>query len=75
VVLGLLRPADEQGAVTVKPGVTGFNDPAAGTPTGAAQALLDLLAAASDVGDKPRAAEQIATDAIVVAGIEAETLG
>lgn len=55
--------------------MTGFNDPAAGAPTGDAQALLDLLAAASDVRDETRAAEQLATYAIVVAGIEAETLG
>lgn len=75
VVLGLLRPANEQGAVTVEPGVTGFDNPAAGTPVRVAQALLHLLAAAGDMRDKPRAGEQIATDAVVVAGIEAETLG
>ena len=34
VVLGLLRPAHEQGAVAIQPGVGGLHDPAPGAPAG-----------------------------------------
>jgi hypothetical protein len=34
VILGLLRPTDEQSAVAVEPGVAGLDDPTAGAPAG-----------------------------------------
>src|SRR5207247_2376643 len=40
VVLGLLRPADQERAVAVEPGVAGLDDPAAGAP--ARSRLLQL---------------------------------
>ena len=49
VVLGFLRPAHEQAAIAIQPGVGGLDDPAPGTPAGSAQLELDLLAAAADV--------------------------
>jgi hypothetical protein len=39
VVLGFLRPADQERAVAVEPGVAGLDDPAAGAPAGSAQLL------------------------------------
>jgi hypothetical protein len=33
VVFGFLRPADQEGAVAVQPGVAGLDYPAAGAPT------------------------------------------
>jgi len=74
VVLGLLRPADEQGAVAVQPGVGGLDDPTSGAPAGDVELERDLLAAAADVRSKSVAGEKLATLAVVVGGIEAETL-
>jgi hypothetical protein len=42
VVLGLLGPADEDGAVAVQPGVTGFGDPPPGLPVGVETGGPDL---------------------------------
>jgi hypothetical protein len=50
MVLGLLRPADQEGTVAVEPGVAGLDDPAAGMPSRCGSFQLDLLAAAADVG-------------------------
>ncbi len=74
VVLGLLRPADEQGAVAVQPGVGGLHDPAPGAPAGDVELERDLLAAAADVRSKSVAGEQLATLAVVVGCIVAEAL-
>ena len=49
MVVVLLRPADQQGAVAVEPGVAGLDDPAACLPAGHAGLQLDLFAAAADV--------------------------
>jgi len=49
VVVVFLRPADQQGAVAVDPGVAGLDDPAAGTPARGACLLGEFLAAAADV--------------------------
>src|SRR5665811_1742807 len=65
VVLGFLRPADEQGAVAVQPGVAGFDDPAPGAPAGGPELELDLLAAAADVRCEPVPGEQLATLGVV----------
>jgi len=53
VVLGFLRPADQEGAVAVEPGVAGLNDPAAGPPAGSRPFELELVAAAAP-GDGAR---------------------
>jgi hypothetical protein len=49
VVLGFLRPADEDAAVAVEPGMARFDDPAAGLPVGVAGLEVDLFAAGADV--------------------------
>ena len=50
VVLGFLRPADQERAVAVKPGVAGLNDPTAGAPSRSSAFLLEFVDAAADVG-------------------------
>lgn len=50
VVVVLFRPADEQAAVAVHPGVTRFDDPAPRAPAGGVGLEADLFAAAADVG-------------------------
>jgi len=49
VVLGFLRPADQERAVAVEPGVTGLDDSAARPPAGRAQLLPNLVGATADV--------------------------
>ena len=48
VVLGFLRPADQEGAVAVQPGVAGFDDPTAGAPAGSGAFQAEFVAAATD---------------------------
>ena len=45
VVLAFLRPADEDRAVAVQPGVSGRDDPASGSPAGLMEPALDLFTA------------------------------
>jgi hypothetical protein len=54
--------------------VAGFNDPTSGAPARDPELELDLLAAAADVRIKSVAGEKLATLAVVVGCIEAETL-
>jgi hypothetical protein len=49
VVFGVLRPADEERAAAVEPGVGALDDPAAGAEAGLLGDRLRLLAAAADV--------------------------
>ena len=50
VVAALLRPADEQAAEAVEPGVGALDDPATSTEAGLALDRLRLFAASADVG-------------------------
>jgi hypothetical protein len=74
VVLGFLRPADQEGAVTVEPGVTGLDDPAAGTPTRSGSFQLELVAAATDVGGVAAAGGEVVDPGVGVAAVETEAL-
>ena len=74
VVVILLRPADQQGAVAVEPGVAGFDDPAARSPAGTLELLADLVAAAADVGAQPLLGDPLVHPRVVVAAIQAEPL-
>lgn len=74
VVLFLFRPADEDPAVAVEPRVTGFDDPAAGAPSGDAQLVLDLLSPRADVGDEPVATDELPGALVVIGLVEAEAL-
>jgi hypothetical protein len=74
VVLGFLRPADQQGAVAVEPGVAGFDDPAAGAPPWARTFELEFVAAAADVGAVAATRGELVDPGVAVAAIEAEPL-
>jgi hypothetical protein len=74
VVLGFLRPADQDRAVAVEPGVGSFDDPAAGSEAGLAGECFLLLAARSDVRGEAELAGEFAHLAVVVGSVETETL-
>lgn len=74
VVLGFLRPADQEGAVAVEPGVAGLDDPAACAPAGRGELVADLVGAAADVRDQAVVGGELADPRVVVAAIEAECL-
>jgi hypothetical protein len=74
MVLLLFRPADEEGAVAVEPGVAGLDDPTPRAPAGGATLELDLFAAAADVRREAAFADQRTHALVVVAAIETETL-
>ena len=60
VVLFFLRPADQDGAVAVEPGVGRFDDPAARLPARGLGLQLDLVAAAADVRSEPVGGDDLA---------------
>jgi hypothetical protein len=74
VVLGFLRPADQERAVAVEPGVAGLDDPAAGAPSRAAAFQLELVVAAADVGRVAAAGRQLVDPWVGVAAVEAQSL-
>lgn len=74
VVARLLRPADQEAAVSVEPGVAGLNDPAACSPVRIAKLLADLVAAAADVAGQPLLGDPFVHPGVVVATIETEPL-
>lgn len=74
VVLRFLRPADQEGAVAVEPGVTGLDDPAAGLPSRRGPFELDLLTAAAEVGCVAATLREFVDPRVAVAAVEAEAL-
>lgn len=74
VVLGLLRPADQEGAVAVEPGVAGFDDPTPGLPSRDGSFKLEFLAAATDVGAVTAAGRELVDPRVGVAAVETEPL-
>ena len=54
--------------------MAGFDDPAAGAPSGDAQLVFDLLSAGADVGDEPVVADKLPGPLVIVALVEAEAL-
>jgi len=74
VVLGFLRPADQEGAVAVEPGMAGLDDPAAGLPARCGSFQLDLFAAATDVGCVAASLRELVDPWVAVAAVEAEAL-
>lgn len=74
MVLGLLRPADQQTAIAVEPRVGALHDPAAGAVVGLASDCLGLLAARADVSREAELLDQLAHDRVVVALVETERL-
>ena len=74
VVLGFLRPADQEGAVAVEPGVAGLDDPASGAPSWDRSFELELVAAATDVGGVAAIGRELVNPRVGVAAVEAEAL-
>lgn len=74
VVLGFLRPADQEGAVAVEPGVAGFDDPAASAPTGRSAFELDLLTPPTNVRRVATPRRELVDPGVAVASVEAESL-
>jgi hypothetical protein len=74
VVLGFLRPADQEGAVAVEPGVAGLDDPAASAPFRRGSFELELFAAATDVGGVAATGREVADPRVAVAAVETEAL-
>ena len=72
MVLGFLRPTDQQCAVAVEPGVAGLDDPAASAPAGCQSFQLALLAAAADLGGVATRGDEVADPRVGVAAVEAE---
>ena len=74
VVLGFLRPADQQGAVAVEPVVTGFDDPTTGAPSRCGSFELELVGAATDVGGVAATGREVVDPGIGVATVETQGL-
>jgi len=74
VVLGFLRPADQEGTVAVEPGVAGLDDPAAGAPSRCCSFQLQLVAAATDMGGVAATGREVVDPGVGVAAVEAEGL-
>lgn len=74
VVLGFLRPADQESAVAVEPGVAGLDDPAASAPAGHCSFELEFLAPATDVGRVATARGELIDPRVPVASVETESL-
>jgi hypothetical protein len=74
VVLGFLRPADQEGAVAVEPGVAGFDDPAAGAPARRGAFQFELVAAAADVGGVAASGCELVDPGVGVAAVETQSL-
>jgi hypothetical protein len=74
VVLGFLRPACQEGAVAVEPGVAGLDNPAAGAPSRCGSFELELLGAATDVGGIAATGGELVDPRVGVATVEAQGL-
>ena len=74
VVLGFLRPADQEGAVAVEPGVAGFDDPPSRAPAGPGAFQFELVAAPTDVRREAAADCELVDPRVGVAAVEAQSL-
>ena len=74
VVLGFLRPADQEGAVAVEPGVAGLDDPAAGTPSWPGAFEFELVGAGADVRAIAATRDKLVDPGVAVAAVQAEAL-
>jgi hypothetical protein len=74
VVLGFLRPANQEGAVAVEPGVASLDDPAASAPLRRCSFELEFLAAATDVGRVAATGRELADPRVAVAAVGTEAL-
>jgi hypothetical protein len=74
VVLGFLRPADQEGAVAVQPGVAGLDDPTPGAPSRCRSFQPELVAAATDVGVVAAAGRELVDPGVGVATVQAQAM-
>jgi hypothetical protein len=74
VVLGFLRPSDQDCSVAVEPGVGAFDDPAASAEAGFLRECPLLFAAGADVGGEAELTRELVDLVLLVGAIEAETL-
>jgi hypothetical protein len=74
VVLGFLRPADQERAVAVEPGMAGFDDPASGAPSGSGAFQFEFVAASTDVRREAAADHELVNPRVGVAAVETEAL-
>ena len=74
MVVGFLRPADEQAAEAVEPGVGALYHPAAGVEAGFALDRLRFLTARADVGAIAELLGELVHLAVVVALVQAKAL-
>src|SRR5437763_1714152 len=74
MVVGLLRPADEQAAEAIEPGVRALDDPAAGAEACLPLERLLLFTAGADVRAEPVLADEFVDLRIVVPLVQADPL-
>jgi hypothetical protein len=74
VVLGFLRPADQECAVAVEPGVAGLDDPATGAPSRRGALQLELVSASTDVRGVAAGRGELVDPRVGVAAVETQTL-
>jgi hypothetical protein len=74
VVLGFLRPADQERAVAVEPGMAGLDDPAPRAPPRRGAFELELVAAAADVRGVTAAGGELVDPRVGVAAVETQGL-
>jgi hypothetical protein len=74
VVLGFLRPADQERTVAVEPGVASLDDPAAGAPSRRVALQLELVSASTDLRVVAASGCELVDPGVGVAAVEAQTL-
>src|SRR5881275_2027029 len=74
VVVGFLRPADQERPVAVEPGVAGLDHPAAGAPSRRGALQLEFVTTATDVRGVAVGGCERVDPRIGVAAVETETL-
>ena len=74
MVAVFLRPADQDPAVAVEPGVGRFDDPASGAPARDVELVGDLFAAGTDVRRERVVDDELVALAVVVGLVKAEAL-
>ena len=74
VVFGFLRPADQECAVAVEPGVACLDDPATGAPFRCGSFELEFVAAAADVGRIAAPGCEAVDPRVGVAAVETQAL-
>lgn len=74
VILGFLRPTDQEGAVAVEPGVAGLDDPTPRSPSRPGPFELKLVAAATDAGRVTTAGCELVDPGVAVAAVQTQSL-